>query len=90
MKFFLLLIFVFFSFGGFAKTAYVNMVSAIESTKMGRRVKNRLEKSAETAQKQFKATELKIQKEEETLKKRRLCCLSKPGPRRFNSFSKKY
>ena len=53
----------------FAKTAYVNILSALESTKQGQKVKNRLEKSAKKAKKQFKATELTLQKEEETLKK---------------------
>ena len=76
MKILLLMTIVLFSSHSFSaannsavKTGYVNLMAAFENTKQGRRVKNRLEKAAEKAKKQFKSMELKLQQEEEALKK---------------------
>lgn len=69
MRLFFLSILLCCSFQSSAKTAYVNVMEAFENTKQGRRVKMRLEKSAEKAKKQFKSMELNIQKEEAALKK---------------------
>ncbi len=69
MKWFFIGTVIFFSFQSLAKTGYVNLMSAFENTHQGRRVKNRIEKSAEKAKEEFKAIERKIQKEEAKLKK---------------------
>ena len=58
-----------FSFQSFSKTAYVNLMQAFENTRQGKRVKSRLEKTASKAKAEFKARELKLQKEEASLKK---------------------
>ena len=79
-KFFLLSIFIFYLSPVFAakpkpsnappiRTGYVDMMKAFENTKQGRRVKAKLEKLTEKAKKEFKATELSLQKEEGKLKK---------------------
>ena len=69
MKLFLICFIVFCPFSSLAKTGYVNLMKAFENTKQGRRVKARLSKKTEKAQKHFKSMENKIQKEEEALKK---------------------
>ena len=70
MRFLLICLFlIFFSSQSFGKTGYVNLISALESTKQGQKVKNKLEKTAETAKKTFKTKEQDLQKEEEALKK---------------------
>ena len=69
MKLLLISCIVFCSFSSSAKTGYVNLMKAFESTKQGRRVRARLEKNTETAQKKFKSRELKLQEKEEAFKK---------------------
>ena len=69
MKLFLTVLIAFFSFQSFSKTAYVNLMQAFEKTNQGRKVKTRLEKTANRAKAEFKSKELKLQKEEEGLKK---------------------
>ena len=69
MKLFLTVLVAFFSFQSFSKTAYVNLMQAFESTKQGKKVRVRLEKTANKARVEFKSKELKLQKEEENLKK---------------------
>ena len=69
MKLFLIVLVAFFSFQSFSKTAYVNLMQAFENTKQGRKVKARLEKTANKAKMEFKSKELKLQREEESLKK---------------------
>ncbi|MCZ0933098.1 MAG: OmpH family outer membrane protein [Oligoflexia bacterium] len=69
MKLFLIVLVAFFSFQSFSKTAYVHLMKAFENTKQGRKVKTRLEKTANKAKAEFKSKELRLQKEEESLKK---------------------
>ena len=69
MKLFLTVLIALFSFQSFSKTAYVNLMQAFENTKQGRKVRVRLEKTANKAKVEFKSKELKLQKEEESLKK---------------------
>lgn len=78
IKFFLLSAFIFYSSHSFAakpnssstmRTGYVDIMKAFESTKRGRRVKSKLENLTEKAKKEFKSTELSLQKEENKLKK---------------------
>ena len=69
MKLFLIILIACFSFQSFSKTAYVNLMQAFEKTKQGQKVRRQLEKTADKAKKQFKNKELKLQKEEEALKK---------------------
>ena len=69
MRFFLLSFIIFCSFSTFAKTGYVDLMSAFENTRQGQRIKSRLKKSTEAAKKQIKSQELKIQKDEQAFKK---------------------
>lgn len=69
MRLFLVFFIAFFSFQSFSKTAYVNLMQAFENTRQGKKVKSNLEKTANKAKAEFKSKELKLQKEEESLKK---------------------
>ncbi len=69
MRLFVLALVILCPFQALAKTGYVNLMRAFEKTAQGRRVKARLEKSAEKAKKHFKSEELKMQKEEKAFKK---------------------
>ena len=69
MKLFLTLLIIFLPVQSFSKTAYVNLMQAFENTKQGKKVRARLEKTANKAKVEFKSKELKLQKEEESLKK---------------------
>ena len=70
LSLFLPLFFLLFTpLSAFSKTGYVNLMLALERTHQGKKVKARLEKSAEAAKRKFKSMELKIQQQEEGLKK---------------------
>lgn len=55
------------SFPCFAKTGYMNLMKAFESTNQGKKVKARLEKESKTAQNNLKTAENKLKKEEADL-----------------------
>ena len=69
MKFLPLFLLLFFSLSAFSKTGYVDLMAALEKTNQGKKMKARLEKSAQAVKRKLKAMELKIQQEEEGLKK---------------------
>ena len=69
MKVFLTVLIAFFSFQSFSKTGYVNLMQAFEKTNQGQKVRRQLEKTANKAKAEFKSKELKLQREEESLKK---------------------
>jgi len=58
-----------FSFPCFAKTAYMNLMKAFESTSQGKKVKTRLEAESKKAQDQLKKAENKLKQEEAGLQK---------------------
>lgn len=59
-----LLLSLLFSLPCFAKTGYMNLMEAFESTRQGKKVKTRLERESKKAQSKLKTAENKLKQEE--------------------------
>ena len=60
---------LFLSMPCFAKTAYIELMQAFESTYQGKKVKSRLEKEAKVAETSLKKQEAQLKKDEASLQK---------------------
>ncbi len=69
MRIFILSVLILVSFDVFAKAGYVDMVKAIESTRQGKKVKSKLEKSLAQAKRSMKTMDNKLKKEKSDLEK---------------------